>query len=381
MSFILDALKKSEKERLHGSVPDIMTVQDTVLYEPGNRSFWKYILLVALLLNGGILTAWLVFQGAAKPVAVDSTDSQKIESAALADLDTVSSAVIPAEINNNDQIPDPVLPVETDRVSRQNKAGIAGTRAEGDLDSNTTRNRVAEETPESRDTKSVLYSAPAEKKDRIEPMLSREERILSLPVPAEQSLPVGQYVSIDKEKVFTLKELPDSIRKDLPEINISAYMYSSNPMSRLVTINDQIWHEGETLMPGMKLEEITEIKNAVCAVHSGSVQSFKMMFLVNCKGETYRYLYLPAFFEPVVNIQLRSRTKDERFIIRHQFIPYGIVFFIQYSFYFCVMKCVVEANMFNCFTDSRIGGHALQYCVIMFRFERYQFKAVPCNIE
>lgn len=52
MSYILDALKKSEQERGHGNIPDVQTVHSSGLnYRNEKKSYWPYILIVAVLLN------------------------------------------------------------------------------------------------------------------------------------------------------------------------------------------------------------------------------------------------------------------------------------------------------------------------------------------
>jgi len=70
MSYILDALKKSEKERKQGTVPDLMTVQDVIVQEQKKSSLLPYLLLLALLLNGALLAWWLVPWQSKKPEAV-----------------------------------------------------------------------------------------------------------------------------------------------------------------------------------------------------------------------------------------------------------------------------------------------------------------------
>ena len=49
MSYILDALKKSEKERRRGTLPDMLTVQDIVAEKPKKRFVWASLLVAALL--------------------------------------------------------------------------------------------------------------------------------------------------------------------------------------------------------------------------------------------------------------------------------------------------------------------------------------------
>ena len=54
-----------------------------------------------------------------------------------------------------------------------------------------------------------------------------------------------------------MAELPLSIRQEMPTLSISVHAYSHEPKDRLVGINDRVFHEGEDLAPGLRLEEIT----------------------------------------------------------------------------------------------------------------------------
>jgi len=51
MSYILDALKKSEQERGHGGIPSVQTIHSSSLYYNHNKIYWPYILITAVLLN------------------------------------------------------------------------------------------------------------------------------------------------------------------------------------------------------------------------------------------------------------------------------------------------------------------------------------------
>jgi general secretion pathway protein B len=66
MSYILDALKKSEKERQQGTVPDFMTVQDAMVQEHKKRLL-PYLLIVSLLINSALFVWWLVPWQSKKP--------------------------------------------------------------------------------------------------------------------------------------------------------------------------------------------------------------------------------------------------------------------------------------------------------------------------
>ena len=60
MSYILDALKKSEKERQRGTAPDLLTVQETVLPEKKKRRVWPYIIFAVLILGIGLAAFRLI---------------------------------------------------------------------------------------------------------------------------------------------------------------------------------------------------------------------------------------------------------------------------------------------------------------------------------
>jgi len=60
MSYILDALKKSEKERQQTAAPDLKTFQDALPYVPKKKAVWPYLIAGIILLNAIILTLWLL---------------------------------------------------------------------------------------------------------------------------------------------------------------------------------------------------------------------------------------------------------------------------------------------------------------------------------
>lgn len=60
MSYILDALKKSEQDRGNGSVPNIQTIHSSALnYHQSDRPVWPWILIAALIINVFILVYFL----------------------------------------------------------------------------------------------------------------------------------------------------------------------------------------------------------------------------------------------------------------------------------------------------------------------------------
>ncbi|MCW8924022.1 MAG: general secretion pathway protein GspB [Gammaproteobacteria bacterium] len=60
MSYILDALKKSEQDRGNGSIPSVQTIHSSSLnYHQEKRPLWPWILIIVLLVNISILIYFL----------------------------------------------------------------------------------------------------------------------------------------------------------------------------------------------------------------------------------------------------------------------------------------------------------------------------------
>lgn len=58
MSYILEALKKSEQERHRGRTPDLQALHTAPAQTDRPRRWWPYALMLALLLNAGLLLTW-----------------------------------------------------------------------------------------------------------------------------------------------------------------------------------------------------------------------------------------------------------------------------------------------------------------------------------
>jgi len=67
-----------------------------------------------------------------------------------------------------------------------------------------------------------------------------------------------------EERVYDIAELPDEIRRQLPQLSVGGSMYSPTPANRLVIINGQVLHEGERITPELVVQQI-KLKAAVLA--------------------------------------------------------------------------------------------------------------------
>jgi general secretion pathway protein B len=236
MSYILDALKKSEKERKRGMVPDILTTQDAMVQEPKKRLLWPHLLVVALLLNAGVLVWWLSPWQSKKTNAVaQSTAVQQRESKSFKSDREISDARLSVAVDEENFSPEPEATVANPEnpvnVVYQNKPLQAKAYTE----------RKAQSKPIT--THKISPSIPKQ------PPLTA--RFSDKP---QSSINTG---TAPEQKVFNLKDLPLSIQQSLPSFNISVSVYSDESDSRMIKINGQRLQEGQYLSAGLKLEEIT----------------------------------------------------------------------------------------------------------------------------
>jgi len=245
MSYILDALKKSEKERKQGTVPDLMTVQDIMVQEPKRRSLLSYLLLVALLLNAALLAWWLVPWQSKKPrVVTHSTAGQQHESKAGAflspDLTTVSSSGI--MVTKKGPVPElestvPKKEADSETTVQQKKPLQTST----DL-----QEQTSDEVMSSIDKRSLRETSPP----------VQQQTQITRQVPSELK-PTKKRLAPGENKIYNLDDLPLSIRQSVPPITISVSLYSNDPDSRMAKINGSMMREGDYLTADLKLEEIT----------------------------------------------------------------------------------------------------------------------------
>lgn len=76
------------------------------------------------------------------------------------------------------------------------------------------------------------------------------------------------------ERILRIAELPDALRRELPQLAFGGSIHSPDPFSRMVIINGQVRREGETVAPGLTLTRI----RASSAVFEYKGQLFETSF-------------------------------------------------------------------------------------------------------
>ncbi|MGK5020432.1 general secretion pathway protein GspB [Janthinobacterium sp. LB2P10] len=77
---------------------------------------------------------------------------------------------------------------------------------------------------------------------------------LASPMPAAAPVPV--LAPGAEESVPGVRDLPEPIQRQIPPLAIGGYIYSKNPADRLLLIDKVLRHEGEELAPGLVLEKL-----------------------------------------------------------------------------------------------------------------------------
>ena len=230
MSYILDALKKADAEREQGQVPGLHTpTGHTDLADgPQLRTPPLWVMgLGALLVLIALGAVWLW----PRPVTAIATAPTQPRSQSL----HADQAPAP------DQYPAP-----------------APTPAPKSLsEASATANRAGEEPP--RPTPEATPTPQPSRPPRAEPAITR-------PVaPAAPRAPIHvdpAPAPTPSNKVPTLAELPDDVRRSLPFLSVSGAMYSDSPANRMLLINNRVFQEGDQPTAGLVLEEI-RLKSAV----------------------------------------------------------------------------------------------------------------------
>jgi general secretion pathway protein B len=234
MSYILDALKKSEKERRRGNVPDLLITHDFTAKEKKKRIIWPYLIVVALLLNAGLLTWWV------NPWEIKKSHSV---SKSVADKSLTSErSVVSASEQSKTEIT--VNTFDNKKTTAGAEPGFKDTENKPD---NTTRLSLPDKNkPAESDIKSSNKTYLAYKKS---PEIETEK--------VQNAKPDDIIEPPIKNKIYNLDELPLSVKQKLPPLKITVSLYSDDPASRMAKINDQLLREGQYLAAGLKLEEIT----------------------------------------------------------------------------------------------------------------------------
>jgi len=89
-----------------------------------------------------------------------------------------------------------------------------------------------------------------------------------LPPPPKAAVPEPAPVPVEPAdtRVPSLAQLPESVRRSLPELRFEGTVYSNDPASRMLMLNGQLLHEGDSAGNDLTVERIKQ-SSAVMNYH------------------------------------------------------------------------------------------------------------------
>lgn len=224
MSYILDALRKSETERRQGRVPDLGQ-QVQMIHKPKKKSVPVMVwVALGLVLNAAIL-AWAFWPRASVTAIQEPAGPSEETATPSAEAEPVASE------------PEPV---KAEPELSSSPATTSTRRAD------TLANAI--EIPVPKVTEAPVEEASRERPTVIVPT-PREPRAVNPSNRADSDAPA--------ERTPHLVELPLSFQKRVPDLIFNSHIYASEPSSRRVMINDNYLGPGESFS-GITVERITE---------------------------------------------------------------------------------------------------------------------------
>lgn len=234
MSFILDALKKSENERQRQTGPSLTDI--TVIRRRNERPWWAFAVGALLALNLMVLLVVLMRNGDAQPTApvqqqqVAPAPQPQMYAAPAPQPAPAYQAPAPTQRYENHIATDPSV------RSLADEAGGYEEPYQGE---------PADPNPP------AAAAAPSGR-----PMVRRIEAPAVQPLPAETRAKASARRAEDIEVLPTADDIAAS-GTNLPELHLDIHVHSDNAAERFVFVNMRKYQEGQTLKEGPSVERIT----------------------------------------------------------------------------------------------------------------------------
>jgi len=204
MSYILDALRKSEEERRQGKVPDLGQ-QVQLIHPPRKKPVSPIVWITLALVINAVVMAFIFWPGTVPVILAPESASPAVAQGPVAGDDSVAISSLAEDAGGVDEGSDALA-----------QSGLTET------------------------------------------LPAREERP-TLIVPAA-SIPEDRQVMPDYPdtgRVPHLVELPLAFQKSVPDLTFNSHIYSSSPSARRVMINSRSLRVGDRFS-GLVVEDITE---------------------------------------------------------------------------------------------------------------------------
>lgn len=235
MSYILEALRKSDAERERGAVPDLHAQPLTLAgaeeaAAPGPGRFWLWLAVAAVLLLAAAL-AWRLTLHDAPPVLAAAPARPPVAAPspppAVSTLPQVAPTIASAPLPASAPLAEPAP----------------------------ARMQTSTQTPPAKPTHAATPTPEPEAKSARKPV-PRVRARPAAPTAAAATAAKKPAAPQPAERVPLLAELPDDLRRQVPAMVIGGSVYSPQPASRMLIVNGQVYREGSPVAPELQLDQI-----------------------------------------------------------------------------------------------------------------------------
>ncbi len=221
MSYILEALKKSDKERQREQIPDLQADHSLPSVRRQERKGSGLYLLGVLVLGVVAALVWWQFSSGQVPQLADNSKMPPVP--------VVQAPEVPEILKQTDPLPS---------VTKRDRA-VEGVQSEGVASEGNLPERPIHDVAKSEVSTSVVSEELAEVGGESAPPVSSE--------------PAGQ----DEVVIPLLDELPPHMKAGLPGLSFAGHVYADESQKRLIIINNRIVREGNMISDGLFLEMIS----------------------------------------------------------------------------------------------------------------------------
>jgi general secretion pathway protein B len=238
MSFLLDALRKSENQKQLGNAPTIHSTEN--LGKPPRRRL-KPVVFVLILLPALLVLSWYVWQLFLSSSSIEHT---RPVTRSMTEPFTESTAEVVTENEALPAIPQNLPP--GNRVSAE-------------------RTPVETFEPQSpvEESGRDIQASP---KPSVEAIMIDQLSEVTEPEPdgpvvleVEASQSQAEELQLPRTEAISYWQLPESIREEMPDLRISVLVFSEMPESRFIIMNGRRIVEGDEFLPGLVLVEIRRL--------------------------------------------------------------------------------------------------------------------------
>ena len=258
MSYILDALRKSEQQRLQGEAPLLVSTQ--LSFNVGKQpALLVYGLVAAILICAGIFIGWLRPWQQGEAEAVKSATTLTQDETKLSQIAPKPQLLTPQP--EKAKKPELALPEQksisttklASRVDRMEQDVPVPSNISAKTSANTSAKVAA--MPRKSQTSTAVPQVPEQIVDEAATPSMEKSTPPSLESNGTNGT-VDETAQKQEQRIVAMTELPLAIQQEIPKMSISGHAYSTVPKERIVGINDRLLQEGEYLSPGLRLEQI-----------------------------------------------------------------------------------------------------------------------------